>query len=105
MRANELNACALYENISENLTDAIYHRSASLSPPAAMDFEYQSCHVSRMEITSYGGHIGSETNTVDLKEAHYGQQYTLLANIEHDGKVVYQAYPSVWSQYHNMVCP
>ncbi len=76
-KIDELNAQSLNETVAVDLIDSIYHRSASLSSSAAMEFIYQLCRVSRMEISGYGGHVGSEANSVDLTELHYRQHHTL----------------------------
>jgi brefeldin A-inhibited guanine nucleotide-exchange protein len=33
-----------------------------------------------MEISGYGGHVGSEANTIDLSSVHHRQQHTLISN-------------------------
>lgn len=80
---DEANARVIYEAVSEDLVDAIYQRSSSLSGPSIKEFVYQLCRVSRMEISGYGGHAGSEANTVDLTQAHYRQHHTLLNGSSH----------------------
>ena len=77
---DELNARIVYDAVSESLIEAIYQRSSSLSGPSIKDFVFQLCRVSRMEITGYGGHVGSEANTIDLSSVHFRQQHTLLAH-------------------------
>jgi hypothetical protein len=75
---DQANARVIHEAIPESLVDAIYQRSSSLSGPAIMDFIFQLCRVSRMEISGYGGHVGSNANEIDLTQVHYRQQHTLL---------------------------
>lgn len=80
---DEANARVIYEAIPESLIDAIYQRSSSLSGPAINEFIFQLCRVSRMEISGYGGHVGSDANAVDLTQVHYRQQHTLLGSSSH----------------------
>ena len=84
---DEANAKTVYEAVSEDLIEAIYERSSSLSTPAAKEFILQLCRVSRMEISHYGGQVGSDANQVDLTQVHYRQHHTLLqqSGIEIDG--------------------
>jgi len=77
---DEANAFSISENISDDLTDSIYHRSTSLSITTSKDFILQLCRVSRMEISGYGGHVGSQANNVDLTSVHYRLHHTLLEN-------------------------
>ena len=77
---DEANARTVYEAVSESLIEAIYERSSSLSTNAVKEFVLQLCRVSRMEISHYGGHVGSDANTVDLTQVHYRQHHTLLLN-------------------------
>ena len=77
---DEANARTVYEAVSEGLIEAIYERSSSLSTTAVTEFVLQLCRVSRMEISHYGGHVGSDANTVDLTQVHYRQHHTLLLN-------------------------
>eukprot|EP00957_Ditylum_brightwellii_P140067 10672491-Ditylum_brightwellii.AAC.1 len=83
---DETNAKSIHEAVPEILIDAIFHRSSSLSGPAVKEFIYQLCRVSRMEISGYGGHVGSEANTIDLTNVHYRQSHTLLPNSLHQSK-------------------
>mmetsp|Transcript_26007 Transcript_26007/g.47138 ORF Transcript_26007/g.47138 Transcript_26007/m.47138 type:complete len:2256 (-) Transcript_26007:305-7072(-) len=76
---DEANARSIYDAISESLVDAIYHRSSSLSSPSIQAFILQLCRVSRMEISGYGGHVGSRANTIDLTTVHYRQQHSIHA--------------------------
>ena len=75
---DEANARTVYEAVSEGLIEAIYERSSSLSTNAVKEFILQLCRVSRMEISHYGGHVGSNANAVDLTQVHYRQHHTLL---------------------------
>jgi hypothetical protein len=76
---DEANARSIYDSVSESLVDAIYHRSSSLSSPSIQAFILQLCRVSRMEISGYGGHVGSRANTIDLTTVHYRQQHSIHA--------------------------
>ena len=80
---DEANARVMYDAIPESLIDAIYQRSSSLSGPAINEFIFQLCRVSRMEISGYGGHVGSDANAIDLTQVHYRQQHTLLNASSH----------------------
>jgi Sec7-like guanine-nucleotide exchange factor len=77
---DEANARTVYEAVSESLIEAIYERSSSLSTAAVKEFVLQLCRTSRMEISNYGGHVGSGANEVDLTEVHYLQHHTSLLN-------------------------
>jgi len=77
---DELNACAIFEHISVDMINGIYLRSASLSASSLKEFVFQLCRVSRIEISGYGGHMGSANNDVDLSDVHYRQQHTLVTN-------------------------
>ena len=92
---DEANARSIHDAVSETLIDAIYHRSASLSVPAIKEFVFQLCRVSRMEISGYGGHVGSQSNTVDLTAVHYRQQHTLLSG--HDAEKGHYNQPDIYS--------
>ncbi|CAJ1964068.1 unnamed protein product [Cylindrotheca closterium] len=82
---DEANARTVYEGISEALIEAIYERSASLSTEGVKEFVLQLCRVSRMEISHYGGQVGSNANQVNLTQVHYRQHHTLLQNSESEG--------------------
>mmetsp|Transcript_21419 Transcript_21419/g.52713 ORF Transcript_21419/g.52713 Transcript_21419/m.52713 type:complete len:2171 (+) Transcript_21419:98-6610(+) len=82
---DEANARTVYEAISEGLIEAIYERSASLSTEGVKEFVLQLCRVSRMEISHYGGQVGSDANQVNLTQVHYRQHHTLLQNSESEG--------------------
>jgi len=94
---DETNARVVYEAVSEELIEAIYQRSASLSGPSIKKFVYQLCRVSRMEISGYGGHAGSEANTVDLTQAHYRQQHTLLNESLHGTDQPHHNQPNIYN--------
>lgn len=64
---DEVNALALHEAIPDGAIDKIYHRSSLLSNEAVKHFIFQLCRVSRMEISGYGGHVGSRANYVDIE--------------------------------------
>jgi brefeldin A-inhibited guanine nucleotide-exchange protein len=77
---DEANARTVYEAVFEGAIEAIYERSSSLSTVAVKEFVLQLCRVSRMEISHYGGQVGSDANQVDLTQVHYRQHHTLLLN-------------------------
>jgi Sec7-like guanine-nucleotide exchange factor len=77
---DEANARTIYEAVSEEIIEAIYERSSSLSTAAVKVFILQLCRVSRMEISHYGGFVGSESNQVDLTKVQYRRQHELLAH-------------------------
>mmetsp|Transcript_13142 Transcript_13142/g.26694 ORF Transcript_13142/g.26694 Transcript_13142/m.26694 type:complete len:2158 (-) Transcript_13142:64-6537(-) len=77
---DEANAKAIYGAISLNLVDSIFQRSSYLSRPSLKDFVYQLCRVSRMEISGYGGHVGSDANDIDLTNDHYMKHHTLVSD-------------------------
>ena len=102
---DELNARIVYDAVSESLIEAIYQRSSSLSGPSIKDFVFQLCRVSRMEIAGYGGHVGSDANTIDLSSVHYRQQHTLLAHPDtnHNGQPnIFQLEKLVEVTHYNM---
>lgn len=68
---DEANTRSIYDAVSDSLIDAIYQRSSSLSGPSIKEFVLRLCHVSRMEISGYSGHVGSRANAVDLTSIHY----------------------------------
>jgi Sec7-like guanine-nucleotide exchange factor len=76
---DEANARTMYEAVSEELIEAIYERSSSMSTAAVKEFILQLCRVSRMEISHYGGQVGSDSNQVDLTKVQYRKQHELLA--------------------------
>ena len=77
---DEANARTVYEAVSESLIEAIYERSSSLSTAAVKEFVLQLCRTSRMEISNYGGHVGSGANEVDLTQVPHRQHHALLVN-------------------------
>mmetsp|Transcript_59904 Transcript_59904/g.147208 ORF Transcript_59904/g.147208 Transcript_59904/m.147208 type:complete len:2160 (-) Transcript_59904:645-7124(-) len=79
---DEANARTVYEAVSEELIEAIYERSSSMSTAAVKEFILQLCRVSRMEISHYGGQVGSDSNQVDLTKVQYRKQHELLAQAQ-----------------------
>jgi hypothetical protein len=77
---DEANARTVYEAVSEEIIEAIYERSSSMSTGAVKEFILQLCRVSRMEISHYGGGVGSDSNQVDLTKVQYRRQHELLAS-------------------------
>jgi brefeldin A-inhibited guanine nucleotide-exchange protein len=61
---DEHNAQLVNTFISEQTLDLLFAHSANLSVAAVNDFILQLCRVSRMEISGYGGGVGSSTNVV-----------------------------------------
>jgi len=94
---DEANALTISETITEDLIDVIYLRSTYLSTQAVKDFIYQLCRVSRMEISGYGGHVGSHANDIDLTAVHYRQKHTLLTNTDKDGSNERYNQPDIYS--------
>lgn len=72
---DEANALSVHDAIPPNLVDSVFNRSSSLSRRSLKEFVYQLCRVSRMEISGYGGHVGSDANDVDLSNEHYMQRH------------------------------
>jgi len=94
---DEANARTISKSIAEDLIDMIYLRSTFLSAQAVKDFIYQLCRVSRMEISGYGGHVGSNANDIDLTAVHYRQKHTLLTNTDQDGINERYKQPDIYS--------
>lgn len=94
---DEVNARVIYDAVSEALIEAIYQRSASLSGPSVKEFVLQLCRVSRMEISGYGGHAGSDANTVDLTQLHYRQQHTLLGSSSYGPDQPHHNQPNIYN--------
>jgi hypothetical protein len=94
---DEANARTVYEAVSEGLIEAIYERSSSLSTAAVTEFVLQLCRVSRMEISHYGGQVGSEANTVDLTQVHYRQHHTLLNSTAKDADGFHHHQPNIYN--------
>jgi Sec7-like guanine-nucleotide exchange factor len=84
---DEANAMFVHNTISLDLVDSIFQRSTSLSRRSLKDFVYQLCRVSRMEISGYGGHVGSNANDIDLTNDHYMKHHT-LSDTKHGSTVV-----------------
>ena len=94
---DEANARTVYEAVSEGLIEAIYERSSSLSTSAVKEFVLQLCRVSRMEISNYGGHVGSDANQVDLTQVHYRQHHTLLVNSPSKDQDFHHHQPNIYN--------
>jgi brefeldin A-inhibited guanine nucleotide-exchange protein len=94
---DEANARVVYDAVSEALIDAIYQRSSSLSGPSIKEFVFQLCRVSRMEISGYGGHAGSEANTVDLTQTHYRKHHTLMNGSSHGTDQPHHNQPNIYN--------
>lgn len=77
---DEANARFIHATIPLDLVDSIFERSTTLSRRSLKDFVYQLCRVSRMEISGYGGHVGSNANDIDLTNDHYMKHHTLASN-------------------------
>ena len=84
---DEANAMFIHNTIPLDLVDSIFQRSTSLSRRSLKDFVYQLCRVSRMEISGYGGHVGSNANDIDLTNDHYMKHHT-LSDTKHGSSVV-----------------
>jgi len=97
---DEANARVVYEAVSESMIEAIYERSSSLSKIGVKEFIFQLCRVSRMEISvgGYGGHVGSNANTVDLTKVQYRQRHSLLNNSSmHGDEAFHHRQPNIYS--------
>ncbi len=96
---DEANAIFIHETISLDLVDSIFQRSTSLSRRALKDFVYQLCRVSRMEISGYGGHVGSNANEIDLTNDHYMKHHTLVTGTRNgsSGAGVGATQPAIYS--------
>jgi len=77
---DEANAMFIHDTTPLDLVDSIFQRSTSLSRRSLKDFVYQLCRVSRMEISGYGGHVGSDANDIDLTNDHYMKHHTLASS-------------------------
>lgn len=82
---DEANARIVYQAVSEEMIEAIYERSSSMSTSSVKEFILQLCRVSRMEISNYGGHVGSDSNHVDLTKVQYRKHHELLAQTDKEG--------------------
>jgi hypothetical protein len=91
---DELNARSMHDSIPQDLPDVIFTQSSLLSKTAIKDFIFQLCRVSRMEISGYGGNVGSSANEVDLTAVHYRQQHSLIKT---NGEVGRGNQPDVYS--------
>lgn len=97
---DEANARVVYQAVSESMIEAIYERSSSLSKNGVKEFIFQLCRVSRMEISvsGYGGHVGSNANTVDLTKVQYRQHHSLLNNSSmHGDEAFHHRQPNIYS--------
>lgn len=102
---DEVNARTVYEAVSEGVIEAIYERSSSLSTAAVKEFVLQLCRVSRMEISNYGGQVGSDSNQVTLTQVHYRQHHSLLGDAEgfhHHQPNIYNLQKLVEVTHYNM---
>ncbi|GMI00582.1 hypothetical protein TrVE_jg2459 [Triparma verrucosa] len=63
---DEFNAQRVSEIIDSAKIDKIFQLSATLSEQAVHEFVLQLCRVSRMEISGYGGGVGSDSNEVKI---------------------------------------
>lgn len=102
---DEANARIVYEAVSEGIIEAIYERSSSLSTAAVKEFVFQLCRVSRMEISHYGGQVGSDANQVDLTQVQYRQHHSLLGDAEgfhHHQPNIYNLQKLVEVTHYNM---
>ena len=76
---DEANARTVYEAVPEDVVEAIYERSSSLSTSAVKEFILQLCRVSRMEISDFGGFAASDSNEVTLTSVQYRRKHELLS--------------------------
>ncbi|KAL3771122.1 hypothetical protein ACHAW5_010296 [Stephanodiscus triporus] len=95
---DEANAMFVHKTIPLDLVDSIFQRSTSLSRRSLKEFVYQLCRVSRMEISGYGGHVGSNANDIDLTNDHYMKHHT-LSDAKHGSSVmgVSSTQPAIYS--------
>mmetsp|Transcript_3373 Transcript_3373/g.6295 ORF Transcript_3373/g.6295 Transcript_3373/m.6295 type:complete len:2294 (-) Transcript_3373:61-6942(-) len=82
---DEANAMFIHDTVPLDLVDSIFQRSTALSRRSLKDFVYQLCRVSRMEISGYGGHVGSDANDIDLTNDHYMKHHTLVSSNNQHG--------------------
>jgi len=96
---DEANAMFIHDTISLEIVDSIFERSTILSRRSLKDFVYQLCRVSRMEISGYGGHVGSNANDIDLTNDHYMKHHTLVSNSKQgsSGVGVGSTQPAIYS--------
>jgi len=76
---DEANARTVYEAVPEDIIEAIYERSSSMSTAAVKEFILQLCRVSRMEISDFGGFVAGDSNEVSLTSVRYRRKHNLLA--------------------------
>jgi len=77
---DEANARTVYEAVAEDVIEAIYERSSSMSTTAVKEFILQLCRVSRMEISDFGGFVASDSNEVNLTSVKYRRKHELLSH-------------------------
>ncbi len=97
---DEANAMYIHDTIPLDLVDSIFQRSTILSRRSLKDFVYQLCRVSRMEISGYGGHVGSDANDIDLTNDHYMKHHTLVSSDSKHGSLgagVSATQPAIYS--------
>ncbi|KAL9190141.1 hypothetical protein ACHAXT_007352 [Thalassiosira profunda] len=82
---DEANAVFVHGAVPPDIADSIFQRSIGLSRRSLKDFVYQLCRVSRMEISGYGGHVGSDANDIDLTNDHYMKHHTLTPSDSNHG--------------------
>ncbi|GMI43270.1 hypothetical protein TrCOL_g9786 [Triparma columacea] len=78
---DDVNAQLVSDAISGSLIDKIFITSTNLSEKAVYDFVLQLCRVSRMEISGYGGSLGSSKNEVKAGGDQYGRRRRFGAGI------------------------
>ena len=76
---DEANARIVYEAVAEDIIEAIYERSSSMSTDSVKEFILQLCRVSRMEISHYGGFVASDSNENNLTSVQYRKRHDLLS--------------------------
>ncbi|KAL7553000.1 hypothetical protein ACHAWF_016244 [Thalassiosira exigua] len=95
---DEANAMFIHDAFPLELVDSIFQRSTALSRRSLNDFVYQLCRVSRMEISGYGGHVGSNANDIDLTNDHYMKHHALSSDSRHGtGAGVGATQPAIYS--------
>ena len=78
---DEVNAQLVSEAISGSMIDKLFITSTRLSEEGVYDFVLQLCRVSRMEISGYGGSLGSSNNEVKAGGDQYGRRRRFGAGI------------------------
>jgi len=76
------NSLSLHEAIPESYVDGIFQRSSSLSPRSVKDFILQLCRVSRMEISGYGGQVGSRANQIDFDDSQQRNNQPIIYSLQ-----------------------